>query len=90
MDAGAARRGRRVSDVPAPNMSVPGAADTVGAFAELAVKCGVRHLVLLSGRGKEEALLAERAVQNSGADWTILRSTGSVRISTKGSSWTRS
>ena len=32
-----------------------------------------RRLVLLSGRGEEEAAVSERAVQESGADWTILR-----------------
>jgi uncharacterized protein YbjT (DUF2867 family) len=57
-----------------PDLAVPGAADTVGAFADLAVKTGVRRVVLLSGRGEEGALLGERAVQNSGADWTIVRS----------------
>jgi uncharacterized protein YbjT (DUF2867 family) len=31
--------------------------------------------VLLSGRGEEGALLGEQAVQRSGAEWTILRST---------------
>lgn len=58
-----------------PDLAVPGAAATVGAFAELAVKNGVRQLVLLSGRGEEGALLGEQAVRDSGADWTILRST---------------
>jgi uncharacterized protein YbjT (DUF2867 family) len=37
------------------------------------VKSGVRKLVLLSGRGEIEAEQAERVVQNSGIDWTILR-----------------
>jgi uncharacterized protein YbjT (DUF2867 family) len=58
-----------------PDVSLPAAAEAVGAFAELAVRSGVRRLVFLSGRGEEGALLCERAVQNSGADWTILRST---------------
>jgi uncharacterized protein YbjT (DUF2867 family) len=58
-----------------PDLAVPGAADTVGAFAELAVARGVRRLVLLSGRGEEEAQRAERLVQAAGADWTIVRST---------------
>ena len=57
-----------------PDLAVPGAADIVGAFAELAVKSGVRRLVLLSGRGEEGALLGENAVRKAGADWTILRS----------------
>jgi uncharacterized protein YbjT (DUF2867 family) len=58
-----------------PDIAVPGAADTVGAFARLAVQQGVRRLVLLSGRGEEGAQLAERAVQATGADWTVLRAT---------------
>ena len=57
-----------------PDLAVPGAADTVGAFADLAVDRGVRRLVLLSGRGEAEAQRAEQRVQESGADWTILRS----------------
>jgi uncharacterized protein YbjT (DUF2867 family) len=58
-----------------PDLAVPGAAATVGAFAEVAMRNGVRRLVLLSGRGEEGALLGEEAVRESGADWTILRST---------------
>ncbi|AGA33959.1 NmrA family protein [Thioalkalivibrio nitratireducens DSM 14787] len=57
-----------------PDLAVPGAAATVGSFAELAVASGVRRLVLLSGRGEEGAQLAEHAVRRSGADWTVLRS----------------
>lgn len=57
-----------------PDLAVPGAADTVRSFAELAVESGVRRLVLLSGRGEEEAQRAERAVQEVGAEWTIVRS----------------
>ena len=58
-----------------PDLAVPGAVATVGSFAELAVEKGVRRLVLLAGRGEPEAELAEQAVRDSGADWTILRST---------------
>ena len=36
---------------------------------------GVRRLVLLSGRGEEEAERAERSVRDSGAELTVLRST---------------
>ena len=57
-----------------PDLAVPGAVETVGSFAELAVQSGVRRLVLLSGRGEEEAQRAEKAVRKSGADWTIVRS----------------
>jgi len=55
--------------------ALPGAAETVGAFAELAVESGARRLVLLSGRGEEEAERGEQAARDSGADLTILRST---------------
>jgi len=58
-----------------PDIAAPGAVDTVGAFARLAVGRGVRRLVLLSGRGEAEAERAEQAVRGSGADLTILRST---------------
>jgi uncharacterized protein YbjT (DUF2867 family) len=58
-----------------PDIAVPGAADLVGSFANLAVKNGVPRLVLLSGRGEEEAEHAEQAVRASGADLTIVRST---------------
>ncbi|MEQ8718116.1 MAG: NAD(P)H-binding protein [Acidimicrobiales bacterium] len=56
-----------------PDLALPGAADVVGAFAELAVAHDVRRLVLLSGRGEEGARLAEQRVQDSGADWTLVR-----------------
>jgi uncharacterized protein YbjT (DUF2867 family) len=56
-----------------PDVALPGAADTIGAFAALAVENGVRRLVLLSGRGEEEAERGEEALRRSGADWTILR-----------------
>jgi uncharacterized protein YbjT (DUF2867 family) len=55
--------------------AIPGAAETLGSFADLAVKSGVPRLVLLSGRGEEEAERAVRAVQHSGAELTALRST---------------
>jgi uncharacterized protein YbjT (DUF2867 family) len=45
----------------------------VTALAATALEQDVRRLVLLSGRGEEEAQRAERAVRDSGADWTIVR-----------------
>lgn len=56
-----------------PDLAVPGASDAIGSFAKLAVGSGVRRLVLLSGRGEEEAQLSEQALRDSGAEWTILR-----------------
>ena len=57
-----------------PDLAVPGAPESVGAFADLAVASGVTRLVLLSGRGEEEAQAAEELIQSAGVDWTILRS----------------
>lgn len=57
-----------------PDLAFPGAAETVGAFAELAVANGARRLVLLSGRNEAGALRGEQAVRDSGADWTLVRS----------------
>ena len=56
----------------------------VAAFAKLAAPRGVERLVLLSARdwavsGGEEALAGERAVQNPGTGWTVLRPTWFVQ-----------
>lgn len=56
-----------------PDLAVPGALETVGAFVETALKAGVRRMVLLSGRGEEEAEQTEKMLMGSGADWTIVR-----------------
>jgi uncharacterized protein YbjT (DUF2867 family) len=50
----------------APDLAMPGAADSIRTFVELAKRRGVRRAVLLSGRGEEEAQACERIVQNSG------------------------
>ena len=55
--------------------ALPGAAETVGAFAELAVAKGVRRQVLVGGRGEAESERVEAAARDSGAELTILRST---------------
>jgi uncharacterized protein YbjT (DUF2867 family) len=55
--------------------AVPGAAETVGSFAELAVANGVRRQVLLGGRGEPEAERVEEAVRDAGGELTIIRST---------------
>lgn len=56
-----------------PDLAVPGAPDDIRALSELAVAAGVQRLVLLSGRGEEEAERCEQIVQQSGAEWTIVR-----------------
>ncbi|MDJ0922215.1 MAG: NAD(P)H-binding protein [Henriciella sp.] len=57
----------------APDLAIPGAADAIQAFIHTAKRAGVKRLVLLSGRGEEEAQACERIVQDSGLDWTIVR-----------------
>jgi uncharacterized protein YbjT (DUF2867 family) len=57
-----------------PDLAVPGAPEAVGELARLAREQGVRRIVLLSGRGEEEAQRSEEIVQQAGVDWTILRS----------------
>ena len=56
-----------------PDLAVPGAMAAVRSFSDLAVLSGVRRLVLVSGRGEEEAQRAEEVVQEAGAEWTIVR-----------------
>lgn len=56
-----------------PDLAVPGAVEAVRRFADMAIEAGARRLVLLSGRGEAEAERAERALMESGADWTVLR-----------------
>ncbi|WP_328455386.1 NmrA family NAD(P)-binding protein [Amycolatopsis sp. NBC_00438] len=56
-----------------PDLVVPGAADDIRAFTELAITQDVEHLVLLSGRGEEEAEACERIVAAADIGSTILR-----------------
>lgn len=70
---GALRGISRVYVTYQPDLAVPGAAETVGDFARLAERSGVRRLVLLSGRGEEGAQRAEDEVRNAGVEWTVLR-----------------
>jgi uncharacterized protein YbjT (DUF2867 family) len=56
-----------------PDLAAPGAAIAIRSFVGLAAQSGVQHLVLLSGRGEEEAQHCEQIVQQSGVGWTVLR-----------------
>jgi uncharacterized protein YbjT (DUF2867 family) len=57
-----------------PDLAVPGSAEDIANFADQALALGVRRLVLLSGRGEDEAQRAEDALIASGAAWTVIRS----------------
>ncbi len=56
-----------------PDLAVPEAENTVREFVAEAKAAGLKHLVLLSGRGEDGAVKAERVVQQSGLDWNIVR-----------------
>lgn len=57
----------------APDLAIPGATDAIRVFVAKAVEQGVRRLVLLSGRGEEEAQRCESIVQQAGVEWTVVR-----------------
>ena len=57
----------------APDIAFQGGADAVDAFVRQAVAAGARRVVVLTGRGEEEAEHAEELVKASGANWTIVR-----------------
>jgi len=58
----------------APDLAVPGAAETVESFTKTASAAGVRRLVLLSGRGEPEAQATEeRVLTMGGFDATVVR-----------------
>ena len=57
-----------------PDLAIPAAPTAIRQFADVAVRGGARRLVLLSGRGEDEAQRCEEIVQRSGAEWTIVRS----------------
>ncbi len=56
-----------------PDLAMPGALEIITAFVLRAQQKGVLKLVLLSGRGEEEAQRCERVVERSGLAWTIVR-----------------
>lgn len=56
-----------------PDLSVPGASDHIRALLAAAETQGVERIVLLSGRGEEEAQLCERLALHSRIPATIVR-----------------
>ena len=56
-----------------PDLALPRAESAVKAFVRLAVDTGLKHLVLLSGRGEEGAQRAEEIIKDSGLSWNIVR-----------------
>ena len=66
-------QGARAAYIPYPDLVIPGPTEATRAFAELAIEHDVTRLVLLTGRGEDEAQRAEREVQATGADVTVVR-----------------
>jgi uncharacterized protein YbjT (DUF2867 family) len=56
-----------------PDLAVPGAASTIKEFVRIAAAAGLKHIVLLSGRGEEGAQRAEEILKASGLSWNIVR-----------------
>lgn len=56
-----------------PDLAIPSAKQTIQDFVNLAKELGLKHLVLLSGRGEDGAKKAEQVLQNSGLTWNIIR-----------------
>lgn len=57
-----------------PDISIDGAADLLGRFAQRANALDVERIVLLSGRGEPAARVAEKRVSAALSDCTIIRS----------------
>ena len=56
-----------------PDLAIPAAEQSISEFISLAKEVGLRHLVLLSGRGEQGAERAETILANSGLDWNVVR-----------------
>ncbi|REJ82736.1 MAG: NmrA family transcriptional regulator [Acidobacteria bacterium] len=70
----AAVRGASVAYVTySPDLAVPAAPPAIARFAELAERRGIERLVLLSGRGEEEAQRCERIVLDANPRSTVVR-----------------
>lgn len=57
-----------------PDLAVPASEEIIFRFAKAAKNARLSKLVLLSGRGEEQAIACENLVKDSGMDWTIIRS----------------
>ncbi len=56
-----------------PDLAVPQAEATIRDFVSLAKSKGVKHIVLLSGRGEAGAQRAENVLIESGLTWNVVR-----------------
>jgi len=56
-----------------PDLAVPNAEPAIREFVRIAAEVGLKHIVLLSGRGEEGAQRAEEILRSSGISWNIVR-----------------
>ncbi|MEE4272895.1 MAG: ester cyclase [Thermoanaerobaculales bacterium] len=56
-----------------PDLAVPEAPPAIEEFTRLSAERGVERLVLLSGRGEEEAQRCERILLRTNPSWTVVR-----------------
>lgn len=56
-----------------PDLAVPGAKEAIQNLAEAATQEGLQKVVLLSGKGEQEAEACERIIANSGLRYTLVR-----------------
>jgi uncharacterized protein YbjT (DUF2867 family) len=66
-------QGVRAVYIPYPDLVLAEPTKATRAFAELAIEQGADRLVMLTGRGEDEAQRAERELMATGADVTIVR-----------------
>lgn len=56
-----------------PDLAVPGAKEAISKLTEAALRQGVEKVVLLSGKGEQEAEACEEIVAHSGLNYTLVR-----------------
>lgn len=56
-----------------PDLAVPNAEAIIKEFVRVAAEAGLKHIVMLSGRGEEGAQRAEKILMDSGISWNIVR-----------------
>ena len=56
-----------------PDLAVPNAEPAIKEFVRVADEAGLKHVVLLSGRGEDGAQRAEEILKASGLSWNIVR-----------------
>jgi uncharacterized protein YbjT (DUF2867 family) len=56
-----------------PDLAVPGAKEAIAQLTEVALKEGLKKVVLLSGKGEKEAEACEQIVADSGLNYSIVR-----------------